>query len=116
MTHFIPVPCMDSSVGSTDVAATILMPERCTSSSALYRVNGCDGWGSRVTANCFLGDTLVAKCLQTGGQRMGREGRVGCVEEFRIILLRSVRWRDLLCLPLILVSSNCVFMQNTCLL
>lgn len=104
---------MDSSVGSTDVTVTILMAERCTSSSALYRVNGCDGWGSRVTANCFLGNTLVAKCLQTGGQRMGREGRVGWVEEFRIILLRSVRWRDLLCLPLILVSSNCVHAKYT---
>lgn len=104
---------MGSSVGSADVAATILMAGRCTSRSALYRVNGCDGWGSRVTANCFLGDRLVAKCLQTGGQRMGREGRVGWVEEFRIILLRSVRWRDLLCLPLILVSSNCVHAKYT---
>lgn len=44
---------------------------------------------------------------------MGREGQVGWVEEFRIILLRSVRWRDLLCLPLILVSSNCVHAKYT---
>lgn len=50
--------------------------------------------------------------------RMGRggAGQVGGVEEFRIILLRSVYWTGLLCLPLILVLSNCVFMQNTRLL
>lgn len=54
--------------------ATFLMVEHSTSSSAIYTVKGRDGRGSRVTANCLLGDTLVAKCLQTGGQQMGRAG------------------------------------------
>lgn len=43
-----------------------------------------------MTANCFLGDRLVAKCLQIGDQQMGREGQVGWVQEFRVILLGSV--------------------------
>lgn len=53
-------------------------------------------------ANCLLGDMLVTKCLQAGGQQMGGAGRGGA-EEFRIILFRSVYWTGLLCLPLILV-------------
>lgn len=31
-------------------------------------------WGL-VIANCLLGDVLVAKCLQAGGQQMGGVGR-----------------------------------------
>lgn len=62
---------------STDVTGTILTAEHCTSNSAIHTVNWCDGQGSRVTANCLLGDMLVAKCLQTGGQQMGRAGGLG---------------------------------------
>lgn len=59
--------------------ATFLMAEYCTSSSAIYTVKGRDGRGSRVTANCLLGDMLVAKYLQTGGRQMGRAGSVSWV-------------------------------------
>lgn len=53
----------------------------------------------------------MAKCSPLEGSRWA--GQVGWVEEFRIILLRSVYWTGLLCLPLILVLSNCVVVQYT---
>lgn len=63
--------------GPLMLQATFLMAEHCTSSSAIYTVKGHDGRGSRVTANCLLGDMLVVKYLQTGGQQMGRAGQGG---------------------------------------
>lgn len=75
-------------MGSAGVTATILMVGHCTSGSAIYTVNRQDGWGSRGTAHCLSGGTLVAGASQLEESR--RAGQAGGAEDFRIILRRSV--------------------------